>query len=162
MKVALTRAQKAESDLHLERWNWSEWEGGGDGSAQSAVAIARKFAKQKQATIKASSYRGNYQFSLESLPDKSLTEDMLRAHILSRSEQGSWKRKNDVMVFNALCKFAGLSVNLSALNKGYSPKPVRSSDLPSDEEIVQIWESLKGSGWEWVYWNGCHLWLTSP
>lgn len=151
VKVALARAQKAESDLNLERWNWSEWEGGGDGSAQSAIAIARKFAKQKQASIKASSYRGNYQFPLESLPDKPLTEEMLRAHILSRSEPGSWTRKNDVMVFSALCKFAGISVNLSDLGKGYSPKPVRSSDLPSDEEIVQIWESLKGSGWEWVY-----------
>ncbi|MBX2865269.1 MAG: hypothetical protein KTR27_17095 [Leptolyngbyaceae cyanobacterium MAG.088] len=98
------------------------WEGGGNGSAQSAVAIARKFGKQKQATIKASSYRGNYQFPMESLPDKPLTEEMLRAHIWSRSDPGSWPRKHDVMVFNALCKFADLSVNLSDLGKEYSPK----------------------------------------
>ncbi|MEM9485614.1 MAG: hypothetical protein AAGA83_18210 [Cyanobacteria bacterium P01_F01_bin.116] len=152
VKVALSRAQQAEADLNLKQWDWSKWEVGVDGVRESAAAIGRRFAKQKKQTgIKESTYRANYLYPLESLPNKPLTEELLRSHVLSRSESGSWTRKNDVMVFTALCKFAGVQADLSDLRGVYKPKPVRSSDLPSDEEIVVIWESLRGTGWEWVY-----------
>ncbi|MEM1242166.1 MAG: hypothetical protein AAGI45_20220 [Cyanobacteria bacterium P01_H01_bin.26] len=150
--TALGRAQKAESDLRLEKWDWANWEAGGDNARQSAAVLARQFAKRKQQSgIKPATYRANYKFPLESLPDKPLTEELLRSHIQNRSKPKTWTRKNDVMVFNALCKFAGVEANLSDLGKGYKPEPVRPDDLPTDDEIVEIWQSLKGSSWQWAY-----------
>ncbi|NEZ61091.1 hypothetical protein [Adonisia turfae] len=151
VKVALARAKRAESDLSLQQWDWSHWTGEEVDSIQSAQVLAKKFAEYKKPSIKASSFRANYLYPLESLPNKPLTEEMLRAHIQQRNEPGTWARKNDVMVFTALCKFAKVPVDLKDLGKGYTAKPVKPDDLPTDEKIETIWESLKGTTWEWAY-----------
>ena len=153
VKIALARAKQAESDLALKQWDWSKWiEDGGQGVAEdSASAIAQRFAEYKQKQVKPASFRANYLYPLESLPDKPLTQEMLELHILRRSSPGTWTRKNDVMVFSALCKFAGVEVNLRDLGKGYSAKPVEPDDLPTDAEVEKIWATLEGTGWEWVY-----------
>ncbi|MEO1182162.1 MAG: hypothetical protein AAFX51_15225, partial [Cyanobacteria bacterium J06636_28] len=43
VKVALARAQKAESDLMLKQWNWADWEDDGSGVSDSAAAAGRRF-----------------------------------------------------------------------------------------------------------------------
>ncbi|MEM8610368.1 MAG: hypothetical protein AAGF93_00005 [Cyanobacteria bacterium P01_H01_bin.105] len=151
VKVALARAKRAESDLSLQQWDWSQWTDEGIDPTQSARTLGEKFAKHKEASVKASSFRANYLYPLESLPAAPLTEEMLRSHIQRRSAPGTWTRKNDVMVFSALCKFAKVQANLSDLGKGYAAKPLKPDDLPTDEKIEEIWESLKGSTWEWAY-----------
>lgn len=55
------------------------------------------------------------------------------------------------MGYQALAKHAGLTINLSDIKGRYRPKPLKPSDLPSDSEIEQIWESLRSPGWRWVY-----------
>lgn len=71
--------------------------------------------------------------------------------VLSRHAANSWGRKNDCMVYQALAKHAGLTIDLSDIKGNYKPKPLKSSALPSDSEIEQIWESLRSPGWRWVY-----------
>lgn len=152
VKVALAQAQTAEADLTFDRWDWSKWiKSSAVSPKDSARELAKQFSEYKQGNIKAASFRANYLYPLESLPDVPLTESFLRSHVQGRSEPKTWTRKNDVMVFTALCKFHGIDVNLRDLGKGYKAEPVRTKDLPSDDEIVAIWESLKGSSWQWAY-----------
>jgi integrase len=152
VKVALARGQRLESDLNMERFRWSDWErGGGDQAGKTAADWGKEFGAIKAATIKASSYQSNYEEPLTSLPDKPLTEELLVAHILSRSPANSWNRKNDCMVFRQLAKFAGIEVDFSTIRGKYKPQAVTADSVPSDEEIEAIWESISSPGWKWVY-----------
>ena len=152
VKVAIAKAQRLESDLNFERFQWRDWEkGGGSAGGRSAVDWAKEFGEVKAANVKETSYRANYDEPLRSLPDKPLTEELLRAHILSRGEPNTWTRKNDCMVFKQLAKFAGLTVDFADIRGAYKPKPVNADDLPSDEEIEAIWASISTPGWRWVY-----------
>ncbi|MEO0985976.1 MAG: hypothetical protein AAFY20_10540 [Cyanobacteria bacterium J06639_14] len=152
VKVALAKAQRLESDLLFERFRWGDWEAGGSGSGgKTAADWGQELGTIKAGTVKSSSYHANYEEPLGSLPDKPLTEEMLIAHILTRSEPNSWARKNDCMVFKQVAKFAGVNVDFSSIKGNYKPKPVTADQVPSDEEIEAIWESIVNPGWKWIY-----------
>ena len=63
-------------------------------------------------------------------------------------------RKGFAIAFRRLADFAGLDPNvlkeLSKLGKGYTSKSVEPRSLPRDEEIVDLWESVKNPAWQWV------------
>ncbi len=88
VKVALAKAQRLESDLNFERFDWAYWERGGSSATdgKSATEWAKEFGVVKAASILKSSYRANYHWPLQSLPNKPLTEEMLREHILNKSD----------------------------------------------------------------------------
>ncbi|HEY9762373.1 MAG TPA: hypothetical protein V6D07_07595 [Trichocoleus sp.] len=152
IKVAMAKAQRLESDLNMERFSWADWEGGqGDGQGKTAADWAKEFGAIKAGTIKPSSYNANYKEPLDSLPAKPLTTDLLLTHVLSRSKPNTWARKNDCMVFKQLAKFAGLDLDFSNVRGNYKPSPMSADDIPSDEEIEDIWAAISNPGWQWVY-----------
>ena len=152
VKIALAKAQRLESDLNMDRFEWGDWESSSSGLGEKKAADwGQEFGTIKAGTVKASSYHANYEEPLASLPEKVLTEEMLIAHILSRSEPNSWARKNDCMVFKQVAKFAGISVDFGAIKGKYKPKPITPDQVPSDDEIETIWESISNPGWRWVY-----------
>ena len=152
VKVAIARAQRLESDLNLERFNWADWERGGSEGERSAADWGREFAEIKKGTIKSSSFDTNYKVPLAALPaDKPLSEDVLTALVLSRSLPNSWDRKNDCMVYGALCKFAGVEADFSQVKGNYTPRAVTLDSVPSDDEIEATWSAISSPGWRWVY-----------
>ena len=153
VKVAKAKAQRLESDLNMDRFKWSDWENGRAAATgqKTAADWAKEFGKIKAATVKETSFQANYDEPLRSLPKKPLTEEMLVAHIISRGAANTWTRKNDCMVFKQLAKFAGQSVDFSTIKGSYKPKPISPDDLPSDEEIEAIWQSITTPGWRWIY-----------
>jgi hypothetical protein len=95
VKVALARAQKLESDLNLERFNWSDWDGpGGAPGGKTAKDWGSALGELKRGTIQGSSYQADYVEPLGLLPDKPLSEDLLIALILAQSKANSRKRKS--------------------------------------------------------------------
>ncbi|PSN16262.1 hypothetical protein C7293_03385 [filamentous cyanobacterium CCT1] len=152
VKVALAKAQRLESDLRLERFKWADWESGGsEQGGKTAADWAREFGTLKAGTVQPSSYKSNYQEPLASLPTKPLTEELLVAHILGRSQPSTWTRNNDCMVFKQVAKHAGLTVDFSAIKGKYKPRLLSPDDVPSAEEIEAIWASIPTPGWRWVY-----------
>jgi hypothetical protein len=151
VKVALAKAQRLESDLNLDRFSWTEWAAGGSAGDKTAADWGKELGLIKAATITPTSYESNYREPLASLPTKPLTEDLLTAHILSRSQPNTWTRNNDCMVFKQAAQLAGLQVDFSTIKGRYSPKPLSPDDVPSDEEIEATWEGLSSHGWRWVY-----------
>jgi hypothetical protein len=76
VKVALAKAQRLESDLNMDRFQWSDWESGAEEQiTKTANTWAKEFGTIKAGTIKASSYESNYREPLDSLPAKPLTEE---------------------------------------------------------------------------------------
>jgi integrase len=150
VKVALAKAQRLESDLNLDRFSWPTWL---DPMAEPKTAIdwAQELANIKKSTISATSFESNYREPLESLPSKPLTEEMLIAHILSRSQPNTWTRNNDCMVFKQVAKQAGITVDFSGVKGRYRPTPLSPDDIPSDEEIEATWKAISTPGWQWVY-----------
>ncbi len=151
VKVAIAKAQRLESDLNLDRFDWADWLDGEMGEEKTAAAWGAEFGVIKAATIKPQSYRANYEEPLASLPEKPLTEDMLIAHVLKRSPADSWGRKNDCMVFRQVAKLAGVAVDFSSIRGRYSPALLSPDDVPTDEEIEATWRGLNNPAWAWVY-----------
>jgi integrase len=152
VKVALAKGQRLESDLNMERFTWADWEkSGGSPGGKSAADWGKEYAAVKVSTVKASTYRTNYQERLESLPDKPLTEELLLTHVQQRSKINTKGRRDDCIAFGQLAKFAGLTVDFSSIKGRYEPKPLSPDDVPSDGEIETIWASIANPGWKWVY-----------
>jgi integrase len=40
---------------------------------------------------------------------------------------------------------------LKRLKQGYEPEPILPENLPTDDHIVEIWQSIKNPSWRWVY-----------
>jgi hypothetical protein len=61
-------------------------------------------------------------------------------------------RKRFAIAFRRLADFAGLDPNvlkeLSKLGKGYTSKSVEPRSLPRDEDITDLWESVKNPAWQ--------------
>lgn len=125
--------------------------GGFDNEGKTAANWGKEFGALKGGSVTPTSYESNYREPLESLPVKPLTEDLLIAHILKRSQPNTWKRNNDCMVFKQVAKHAGLVVDFSTIKGKYKPTPLSPDDVPSDQEIEAIWASIDSPGWRWVY-----------
>jgi integrase len=58
------------------------------------------------------------------------------------------------MAFRRLADFAGFDPHelkeLSKLGKGYTSKSVEPRNLPRDQDILDIWESVQNPAWQWV------------
>jgi len=150
VKVAIAKAQRLESDLNLDRFDWADW---GDPRAEPKTAAdwAQELATIKKGTITATSFESNYREPLESLPNRPLTEDMLIAHILGRSQPNTWTRNNDCMVFKQVAKLAGVPVDFGAIKGRYSPALLSPGDVPTDQDIEATWMAISTPGWQWVY-----------
>lgn len=66
---------------------------------ESAAAWGKEYGLLKAESVKASTYRTNYQERLESLPDKPLTEELLIKHIQGRSKLNTKGRRDDCIAF---------------------------------------------------------------
>ncbi|RZM76577.1 hypothetical protein [Leptolyngbya iicbica] len=97
--------------MRYEKFQWADWEKSGSSPGEKTAADwGKEFGVIKAGTIQPDSYSANYEEPLSSLPEKSLTEELLVGHILSRSEPNLWGRKNDCMVFKQVAHFAGIGV----------------------------------------------------
>lgn len=138
-KVAIARAQRLESDLNLERFNWADWEKGAVSTGgKTAADWGRELGNVKRGTIQPASYHANYEEPLASRPAKLLTAELLIAHVLRRSPPNSWKRKNDCMVFSQVTKLAGVPVDFSAIWGNYKPTAVTADSVPSDIVVSEV------------------------
>ena len=48
-------------------------------------------------------------------------------------------------------ELAGFQEELKRLKQGRKAKPILSDQLPTDEQIREIWRGIKNPGWRWVY-----------
>jgi len=54
------------------------------------------------------------------------------------------------MVTKQLAQFSGVNYDPKPYQGKYSPKRPTPRDIPSDQTIVEFWQSVKHPGWKWV------------
>lgn len=93
----------------------------------------------------------DYRLTFQKLPqDVELNVDDVLALVKS-TKPDSKSRKRYCMALGALCKFAGLDIDLKPLTGNYSTKSVNPRSIPSDEEIYRARSLLASDHWQWVY-----------
>lgn len=160
LKVAIAKAKDIDNALLWEKFDWEPFLKGNQKPPETVAEWVNRYeTRHWEQTLrnptKENSYHKNYRLLFNRLPqDELLTIELLRSTILSETQPGSRSRKGFAIAFRRLADFAGLDPSvlkeLSKLGKGYTSKSVEPRSLPRDEEIVDLWESVKNPAWQWV------------
>ncbi|MBE9069597.1 hypothetical protein IQ260_23405 [Leptolyngbya cf. ectocarpi LEGE 11479] len=169
LKVAKAKAQEIDSQLLWGRFDWGPYLKGKQRPAKTVAEWIDKYeadhwASTPRTLTKENSYQQNYRLFFNRLPqERVLTLDLLRTELLKGSKPGTRSREFYCMAYGRLAKFmaqqgaiapqdlATFQAELKSLKQGYSPKKILPEDLPNDEQIVEIWQSLKNPSWQWIY-----------
>ncbi len=150
LKVAKAHAQRLDSELALNRFAWENW-----GYRQKQAAQSRPldgFIAIKRSQIQPSSLSLYLPIvgQIEQLGGE-LTTEQLVALVRDRSEDHSKNRKTWCQVCAQVAEYLGLDPKpIRAIAGRYQAKPVNPSDLPTDDQIIEIWEGM-GEHWQWFY-----------
>lgn len=80
-----------------------------------------------------------------------LGEDDLKG-VVTTTEPHTRNRKRAVTAINALSKFLGLGYDFGEYRGNYSPyRSLVVRDIPKDETIEQVYQSIPNPSWRWVY-----------
>ncbi|MGF1499505.1 MAG: hypothetical protein ACFB8W_22170 [Elainellaceae cyanobacterium] len=160
LKIAFVKAKDIDNALLWGKFDWLPYLKGDQKPPEEVVEWVKRYeARHWQQTprtpTKENSYHKNYRLIFNRLPQQEpLTFELLRATILSETEPGSRNRKGFAMAYRRLAEFAGFETallkELSRLGSGYTSKSVEPRDLPRDQDILDIWESIRLPAWQWV------------
>jgi len=140
-------AKKLDAELALDKFKWSNW----GYSPKTELSTIESFAEQKRSQIAESSFNAQYAAVLKCIEARDVTTEYLVRLIREKTADHSKNRKTYCMVCAQLARHLKIDDGpIKAIAGKYKPKPVNPSDLPSDEEIVKIWEQLS-SNWKWIY-----------
>ncbi|TVQ45058.1 MAG: site-specific integrase [Gloeocapsa sp. DLM2.Bin57] len=109
------------------------------------------FNKRKRTYSSETTWKLDYVSAFKKLPPKaSLTQELLEEIILT-TEPDTRTRKRVCMVFNALAKFANLSLEIQDLKGSYEPRAQSPLELPDDQVIAKHYYQIQNPAWRWVY-----------
>lgn len=156
-KAAFGKAQRMESDLIFDRFDWSDWVHN-DKSVpnqrnieQWIEAFTSSYWQEREKTdSRAGTFHRDYLIHYRVLPlDEPLAIAVLERYLL-KTAPDSRTRKACYGAYTRLANYAGLELppNWVRLRGKYQPKGDRK--IPSDSEIIATWEGLTGP-WRWVY-----------
>lgn len=151
IETALLRAQQIEAQLVLGLFRWPE-EQDPLTVAQGIELLHDRFWRSRSKSEQQKQYwQQDWLVYLRRLPlEEELTPRLLR-QVAATYKPNSKSRLRACVVYAALAKEAGMSVDFSDLKGSYSPKEVDTRRLPSDEEIVANRNLLPRPEWQWVY-----------
>jgi hypothetical protein len=110
-----------------------------------------KFEQEFKPKVAPVTWKTDYRNVFNKLPpDALLTAKLLRA-AAEKTGENSRTRKRYVQAFSRLAKFAGIEIDLRHIKGTYSATAVEPRDLPSDEQIVECFNSISSPGWRWVF-----------
>jgi integrase len=158
LKLAEGLAREIEGQLIRERFDWTPFLKGKQKQPNTVQEWierleAEHWSTTPQTLTKQNSWQKNYREQLEKLPQGALlTADLLKSTILERTQPASRSRKGYCLAYRRLANFAGIEgIDFATLAKGYKPKTISPDELPTDEEIFRVWESIALPGWKWVF-----------
>jgi len=160
LKVAIAKAKDIDNALLWEKFDWGPFLKGDQKPPETVAAWVKRYETQhweqtQRTPTKENSYHKNYRLVFNRLPqEEPLSFEVLKSTILTETEPGSRSRKGFAMAFRRLADFAGFDAHelkeLSKLGKGYTSKSVEPRNLPRDQDILDIWESVQNPAWQWV------------
>ena len=163
LKAALAKAQKLESDLILERFTWENW-GFAPPPAPTptrakenfGAAIERHEREYWQINRKTPGrekyYKDQYARAFEILPlDESAEPRILREYLLKSTAPDTRHREKVYQAYTALARFLDLELPADWAKLRGKYQPSNSRYIPTDQEILDAWETNDSARWRWAY-----------
>lgn len=162
LKAAIEKARAVDADLLAGRFDWTPYLKGRLRSLKPAETVKEWvdaytadhwMHEDKSNPNKRNSFKKNYEMFFERLPGNvELTEELLIEELQRQyPKPGTRSRQLCAMAYANLAKFAGCQdAALRELGKGYSPKSVDPRELPTDDEILDLWMVIDDPGWRFV------------
>ncbi len=159
LKQAELLAREMGAQLASNRFEWAAWSQYTEATVPTPLEAKRvaEWVEEFEADIKskgsitASTWKTNYQIVFSKLPPAELLTSDLIMRLVLKSEPNTRERKRRVEALNKLAKFAGLDADLGGLKGDYSARSVDPRELPTDERLIEIWQSLPDDPWRTAY-----------
>lgn len=149
-------AKQVDVDLMDGCFDWtgfSHIEDPREPEPQTIADWVKLLERDRRPGMKPDTWRYNYETLLSSLPlNEPISEEILCQWIREVDPEGSTMRSKYVTIALGLCELADVPTkNIKKLRRDRPTQPVNPRDLPSDEAIVAMWETICDRDWSWVY-----------
>lgn len=99
----------------------------------------------------ATTWEVHYSSVFRRLPlDEFLTAELLLEAVIAIAPD-TCQRKRFCHVLTCLANFCGVSVDLSRYAGNYNSAKTAPRSLPTDSEIVHIWQGIESPSWQWAF-----------
>lgn len=150
ISAAEREARKIGALLACGQFDWADYSEEVQRFPATATWIA-KFEREFRGNVTAVTWRTEYESVFKQLPDRPLTEELLREVILTQTKANTKQRRRFCLTLGKLAKFAGLNTDFSPLQGSYSARCVDPRSLPTDEAIAHYFWTISDPGWRWLY-----------
>ena len=157
IKQAEKQAQKLGSELSLKDFHWDNWlSDSKDQSLESVGYWIDKFEedyfnrKQKNARS-LTTWNTEYRAMFKRLPSAEKLSNQVLLDLIITTKPDTRQRKRACIAAQALAKFAGFNINLSAYTGKYNSFKTTVRDIPSDQKIADGFDRIPNPAWRYVY-----------
>lgn len=148
LAYARVKAFELENDLIWERYTPPEFV-----STRTASEVVIAFRKDYRAKhqIQDQTWEKHWQSVFRLLPqDQPISAEHVLA-VIHSSAPDTRQRRQQVQKLQALCKFAGLELDLAAYRGKYGQSKTKPLNLPTDEEVQAIIDAIPNPCWRrWI------------
>lgn len=158
---AVLQAKAIDLDLNRGTFSWQKFSNFEEPSEKTIADWVVEFERgwwrshDKKNPSHASTWRTNYQSVIVKLPlNQPLTEEVMKRWLQSAIEEPVGKRRHHqyVSITKALLELADMDDRwIKKIKIASSDEPQIIRNLPSDEEIEQMRESISDEGWKYVF-----------
>ena len=155
-KVAFARAKRLDAELIEGSFNWKDWDPkiAERYKPKTIGELSEQILELKRPQLKARGLRHKYQVPLSKLPeDAHPTQELLRNTIIEECTGYPTKWAAYKIAYGMLADLAGISHNLHSLGpkNANAVKPITPRDLPSDEQILEVWDGIDNQLYKILY-----------
>lgn len=159
VKRAEIIAKKIDVDLSQNTFDWRKFTDFRDPNEKTIAQWCAELeahwwqGKDRNDPSKKVTWYNGYSVLLRKLPqDAPLTPEVIQRWIEANSKPNSQQRRNYLICARALARLAELPTEpYRKAVQEIKTKVINPRDLPSDEEIVQIWRAIPEDGWRYAF-----------
>ena len=110
-----------------------------------------EFFKGNETSKRKVTWQADYEAVFKRLPQNEPLTERLMLEAISQTKHNTRTRKKFFDSLGRLGRFIGLTFDLSAYKSTYSPSKVNPRELPSDELILETFNTIPNKSWRWIY-----------
>jgi len=154
LRAAKKKALQVSELLDEGRFSWDKWLDEGDRSVVDWVAVFKKdyFNRRGDGPKVQTTWKTDYQQPFSKLPQNVPLSPQVVLTAVAQTQPNTRARERYCTAYGALCKFAGIEVELKPLKGKYSPAAVNPRNLPSNSLIEEWGEKIPSEEWQAFYW----------
>lgn len=156
LKQAIAVAMRLEAELIEGRFEWINWDKklAQEIAPKMVSAWANELIQRKSAQVNSSTLNREYITPLSKLPqNEPLSEALCKDAVEQFTEPKSRSRVRYVAAYAQLLRSAGIQQSLKNLlpSGGFASGPINPDDLPSDQQILEVWSQIQNPGYKILF-----------